>query len=643
MDRHKKDEIDRDQKTRLEHIEERIYSTDNPVIFRDRRSVLRDTDTLSPGAWDKIEDTEQLVKDTSQADDTFFSNLSHRIFYAALFIFTIAIAASAYHFYFNANTISNIKIGLAVEAPGYIDGGEEFPLDVYVTNKNKLPLERVDIVVEYPKGESITSREDSVIKRVALGNVVGGATAKGTTDVVLYGREGSLRNLTVYIEYYAPGSSVVLKKELIHTLTIKSAPVVITTESLKEATSNQEVTYTTRIRAERGKDLENFLLNIEYPNGFQYKSSTPAPRYGDNTWGFDTIKKGEVVEVKVTGLIRGEDGDERVFRVSGGSESIWEKGKIGVVFADTKSIIAVKKPFISLTGIFEGTPSSNVGEYAIKSGQGVTGIIEYQNNVPDTISNVVVTARLSGEILNRQKVVVTGGYYDSSKNLIIWDRTTNSSLAALLPNQRGELRFTVQAYPLSSKQNGYFSQPTITVQTEVRGKRLSDVSVPEVYSISNPLIARVITDAGVQGSVTIASSPFAQLGSMPPVIEKPTSYTIKLSAQNRSNTLTDAKVSFVLPLYISYNSLVSPEGSDVKYVEATRTVTWNIGTISPDTGFGRSEKSIFVGLTLTPSLAQIGSRPELTSSLSFTATDSFTGTSLSGETRPVTISETVGQ
>jgi hypothetical protein len=643
MDRHKKGEIEKERQTKLENIEERIYSTDNPVVFRDRRSVLHDNAQSPSDNWEKIEDTEEIIRDTTEEDNTFFSKLSHRIFYSALSVFVVVVAISSYHFYFSSKTISNLKIGLAVEAPGYIDGGEDFPLDIYVTNKNKLPLERVDVVIEYPKGESITSKEDSVIKRVALGNVDPGATAKGSTDIVLYGREGSLRNISVYIEYYAPGSSVVLKKELVHTLTVKSAPVVITTESLKEATSNQEVVFTARIRAERGKDLENFLLNIDYPNGFQYISSEPEPRYGNNTWGFDTIKKGEIVEVKVKGLIRGEDGDERVFRTSGGSESIWEKGQIGVVFADTKSVIAVKKPFISLTGSFEGVPSINTGEFAIKPGERISGIIQYQNNVPDTISNVVVTARLSGEVLNRQKVVVIGGYYDSSKNLMIWNRTTNPTLAELLPNQTGELKFVVQSYALSSKQNGYFSQPAITIQTEVSGRRLSDVLVPEVNSISNPLVARVITDAGVSGSVVQGSAPFTQSGAVPPVADKPTSYTIKISAQNRSNTLTGSTVSFVLPLYVEYRSLVSPEGADVRYVEATRTITWNIGNIPPDTGFGRGEKSVSIGLVLTPSIGQIGARPEITGPLLFTATDSFTGTTLSGESRPVVISDIVGQ
>ncbi len=643
MDRHKKGGVEEEKKTRLEHLEERIYSTDNPVVFRDRRSHLHDNTPNSPDAWQEIEDTEQVVKETNEANDTFFSKLSHRIFYSALFVFIIVIGASAYHFYFNSSTISNLKIGMAVEAPSYIDGGEVFPLDIYVTNKNKLPLERVDIVVEYPKGESITSKEDTVIKRVALGDVTAGATAKGTTEILLYGREGSLRNIVVNIEYYAPGSSVVLRKELTHTLTVKSAPVVLTIDSLKEATSNQEVIYTARIRAERGIDLENFLLHIDYPNGFQYISSEPAPRFGDNTWGFDTIKKGDVVEVKVRGLIRGEDGDERVFRVSGGSESLWQKGEIGVVFADTKSVIAVKKPFISLTGSFEAAASSNTGEFAIKAAERVSGVIEYQNNVADTISNVVVTARLSGEILNRQKVVVIGGYYDSSKNLMIWDQTTNSNLKELLPNQKGELKFVVQAYPLSAKQNGYFSAPTITIQTEVRGKRLSDVSVPEVYSISNPLVGRVITDAGVTGSISAGSAPFSQSGSVPPVADKPTSYSIKLSALNRSNTLTKSSVSFVLPPYVNFAAQVSPEGSEVRYVEATRTVTWNIGSISPDTGFGRNEKSVYIGLILTPSIGQIGSKPEITGRLNFSAIDSFTGTSITGEARPVTIGEQVIQ
>lgn len=620
---------DDSDKSRLQNLQERLYSKNNAAVFKDRRSVIHATSQNTNTEWAEL--PQDQIIDTSISDierGKVFSRFSHVIFYSAFFVFFLAISFSLYHFIWGVKIVTPEKIAVNVEAPSFINGGEIFPIDIYVTNKNKSALEKVDLIIEYPKGEKITTQEEADIKRLPIGTIATGATAKGTTEIVLYGREGNLRDIKIFVEYYSGGSSIVRKKEIAHQLTLKAAPVVLTTESFKEVSSNEELVYTTHIRAERGIDLNNFIVNIEYPNGFQFISSEPVPRYGNNVWSFEKIEKGSVVDIIVRGRVRGEDGDEKVFRVAGGSADRADSSKLGIVYADTRSSVIVQKPFISLRGSFDAAVNPSTGEFSLRAGERVTGQFEYQNNLNDTISNTVVTAKLSGEILNRQRVLVPGGFYDSSKNTIIWDRSTTPALASILPGQKGVLKFQIQSYLLNAKQNGYFSQPQIIVEAMVRGKRLSDSSVPEQTAASSPLIGKIITEAGIRAEVLGKDAPSSNNAIEIPIVEKTSTYTLSLAILNRSNTLSDAKVTFVLPQNVTYVDKKESQDEIVTYDINTRTVTWLPSVIVPDTGFGKPEKKVYLQLTLTPSVTESGAKPTITSQINFTAFDSYTGTNI---------------
>jgi hypothetical protein len=645
MDRRRKDQ-DRPKETKLSSIEQRIYSTHNPVLFKDSRSTLHDSTNHVDNEWQELEeDTQPEIfaqsPDEVKLENSTFNRFSRWFFVVAITLFILVGGYFAYTYIASPTTILNNKIGFSVETPGYIDGGVEFPVDIYVTNGNRAIMERVDIVLEYPRGESITSQQDTVIKRVPLGNIAAGETKKGLSEMVLYGREGNLRTINAYVEYYAPGSSVVRKKDISKTISLRSAPVVLTLEHLKESSSNEIVAYTVRARAERGVDLQNFLVHIEYPNGFVYERASVEPRYGNNIWVFDEILKGNEQQFTVYGRLRGEDGDERVFRVSGGTENTWSKGEMGIVYADTKSSIAIKKPFIGIGGEFKDAPILSTGEFAIAPATRVQGVLTIRNNIQDTISNVVVTSQISGEVLNRQKVVVSGGYFNSAKNQITWDQSTTSGLKELLPGDEVSLNFGLETLSLAAKSNGIFSDPSIKIETEVRGRRLSDTSVPEVYSSASPLIARAVSDMSLKPQLLYKDGPFTNTGDHFPVAEKPTTYTLALEIQNRSNTVEGVSVAIPLPPYVEYISVVSPEDKKVTYNSDTREILWSVGTVLPGTGTGRFTEKVYIQIKVTPSLGFSLRGLPVTGTISLRGKDAFTESQIVRNSNPISIDDRV--
>ena len=628
-----KKENEQEKKSRLEGLQERLYSQNNPSVFRDKRSGFHTEGNQENVNWQEFENDEKVQPEVAEVPSAHtFSKVSHIILYAAIALFLGAVAFTVYHFVWGSSRPTPDKISLVVRAPSFINGGEVFPIDIDITNLNKSAIQKVDLIVEYPKGESITEQSSADRVRIPVGDIASGATGRGTTDIVLYGRESNLRDIRVSLEYYAPGSYVILKKNITHTLTLKAAPVVLTTEHFKEVSSNQELTYKVRINAERGIDIKNFLLNIDYPNGFQFVSADPAPRYSNNLWSFDLIEKGKVQDVTVRGIVRGEDGDEKAFRVSGGSPDLIDSNKIGIVYADTRSFVVVQKPFIGLTGAFEGTQNTT-GEFAIRAGERTNGSFTYQNNIGDTISNVIVKAKISGEILDRRRVNVPNGYYDSSSNTLVWNRTTEPGLASLLPGASGVLKFQIQTYPLGAKQNGYFSQPSVVLEAKVTGQRTSDTKVPEVSSASSPLVAKVITEAGIRADV-LPENKDSGVALTAPVKEKNNIYTLAITILNRSNSLKDSEVSITLAPNVTY---LSSDAEGVTADQNTNTVVWRSGTVLPDTGFGKPAKTVYIKISVVPSVTDVGTKQFISSGANLKGLDEYSGITVTSGTNKIEI------
>jgi hypothetical protein len=105
--------------------------------------------------------------------------------------------------------------------------------------------------------------------------------------------------------------------------------------------------------------------------------------------------------------------------------------------------------------------------------------------------------------------------------------------------------------------------------------------------------------------------------------------------------LSDAKITFVLPLGVQYASVIEPSDETVTYDQNTRMVTWLPSVITPDTGFGKPEKKIYIQLLLTPSIIEVGSKPALTSEISFTAFDSYSGSNIKSSFQAVSVPITV--
>lgn len=624
-----------DQKSKLERKAERLY-TDLEYTPTDKRGKLHNREYDASTEWVTVAASEtEEIRPVEAPRSSAFSKLAKLIFTLSLIIFVGSASFAVYKLFLSGSTVASEKVVFQINAPSFADGGEVFDAEFVIGNQNKTDIELVDIIIDYPKGDSLETESEVVRTRISVGTVKSGEIKRVTEPVTLYGREGNERTIKATLEYAVPGSSAIFNKKTDVKVTLKSSPVTLTLESAKEVASNQSLTLVVKAKAERGKSLDDFVLKLQYPNGFQFISAEPEPRFGNDTWIFDSIEKGQTEEIRITGIMKGEDGDERTFRILGGQPSKGDPKEVGVVYAETKHVLTLDKPFISVTGYFDGAELPN-GDYAVKNGDRVQGTISYRNNLSENISDVVITAKLTGEVLDKRSVRVTGGYYDSANNLLVWSKSTLADLAEIYPGQKNTLSFSFLPYALTAKSRGIFRDPAVSMTLSAKATTFTEGNTPLEMILPNPIIAKVTTAASLYAAALKTTGPIQNEGPVPPRAEQESTYTLYFALTNTSNKLENTELTFTLPLFARLTGVVSPTEEQYIFNQSSRTVTWKVGDLLPETGVnGKPERKFYIQVAVIPSVIQIGSSLELTDNPVLTGIDAHTGQSVRLQNQPV--------
>ena len=311
-----------------------------------------------------------------------------------------------------------------------------------------------------------------------LGVIKNGESYNQKISGVFFGEKESVKEIKISLEYRVKNSSATFYKEKNYEISISSSPIIITPTYPKEINSNQDITFSIEVFSNSKESINDLLVQVEYPFGFVYKSSSLSPLTGgNNIWKFSELSSGSKKTINIVGSIIGQDNEEKVFRINSGTASKDDERTIGVPIVAMSESILVKKPFIDLVLLID----NKEGDYAAKGGSPVFNQIVLRNNLPEKLFNLSVEASLSGGALNQSSVVVgEGGFFRSLDNVILWDNRSISSLGNMDPGTEQKLSFRLTPLAYSQIQKG--SNPLINILVKIKGERVLDSGSVESIS-----------------------------------------------------------------------------------------------------------------------------------------------------------------
>lgn len=547
-----------------------------------------------------------------------------RVFIISAIFFVLSALAAVIVFYGGFNIISSSKVDMEFVGPVSINAGDELTFDIIIKNQNTTDLLNTELYFDFPDGTKKSLKEltqDINHLKEDVGTVTNRSSARRTVKAVLFGKAKEMKEIKVTLHYNIQSSNRPFEKEKIYNVAIDSTPLTLSVRKPTEVAAGQDLKLEVDVVSNATVPLTNLLLVAEYPFGFQFVSSNPAPSTDTNLWRIPVLEPGEKKTFIVSGKPQGQEGDEQVYRFDIGAQSSVNLKSIATQYLSQTESVRIRRPPV---GINISLGQSTALEVTAAPGREVNALVSVINNMPTQFADAKVEVTFGGNAFSPTSPKVEDALYRLPTQTIYWDRTIIPALSLLEPGDKIDLDFEFASLPaetLAAIRNG-----SITVNIKVTG---TAVGSGELITATAPRTVKIQPGFALNSRLFYSSGPFTNTGPIPPKAESPTTYTVTWTIVRSPNGGKDAEVRATLPSYVTWTGRISPAGENLTWIPERNEVIWRVGDI-PAGSAGQIAKEASFQVSLTPSFSQIGSLPDLVQNISLRVTDAFT-------TRPLNI------
>lgn len=600
----------------LERVQKRLYDPKAPVAFHE--PTLHPAPPSRPSGWKHLD----AVREESEQ-----MSGPARFFIVALLFFLLTGGGAVVYLVWGGRAVSPDNVNIKIQGPTTIASGDTVPLLITIENHNPVPLRNASVTVDFPNGtkSAIDPTQPLSLDTESLGDIPAGGTSQRTVRAAIFGSEQQPITIPVSLSYNTDQSTSVFAKHEQYDFVITTSPIDLTVSALSEVSSGQTVTVTAQVKSNATTPLQNVAVAATYPFGFAPSTESPKPVGSTNSlFSLGTLNPGDQRTITVTGVLTGQQNDDRVFTFTAGTQTASDSPTLATSYTSKEADIKLTSPFLA-TKLSVNQDTSNTP--VVSAGQLVTVVVSWTNTLSTAISNAQIAVALSGSGLAPGSVHGGNGFYDSSHQTVIFSPSTNPGLANLAPGDTGQGTFTFSAISANGS-------PEVDLNVSVSGNRISESNVPEAVTSTLTRVVKVGTNLGLSSKIVHTTGPFANSGPWPPTPNTPTTYTVLYTLTNSGNTVAGTKVSAVLPPYVTFTGATNPADGSIVYDATSRTVTWTIG----DMPSGGSKSGAFQ-ISFTPSTTQEGTNPVLLLPQQVSGTDRFTQRPISG-TQPELTTQT---
>lgn len=618
---------------RIENLKKKLYSRASQGTSGIRAHELHEKNISVARGWDPESSSDSLggvppesspEADPSEAGGEPRHPVLRKFLIFSVLFFLASVSYAGYRIFYGNNVVSPENIQFAFFGPGTIRGGEALSVQISMKNRNSQPLQDAYVFIEYPKGSRKNSGNSETLAREKkfIGEIRAGSEARFISEAVIFALEGSAQKVDYLLQYKIPNSNAIFEKEVSYEFLVGSPPLSLSVISAEEARDGQEIAFTAEVSSNSEEVLKNVLLRAEYPAGFTFTNSDPAPYREKSIWRIGDLPPQGKRTFTVRGKLFGVNEDQKFFRFDAGLEGDKEQGVIDTILATKNSEVKIQKDSFSIRLFVNG---ENAPEIVVRPESQVDVRLSYENTTASSLRDAEILVTLEGLSVDESSVRADGGFYDSSRNVIRFDTNTAPALADISPGSEGSFSFTFSRKKAETGRSG-IRDPEVLMTANASAKR-TDGGDPTTLSVAKRTV-KFETEAEVDAALFFFEGPFESSGPLPPKVEQETTYTALFLIGTASNDLSDAEMKMILPPNVVYKNLVSPAVEKVFFNNSDRMLTWKAGFIKAGTGFSTPSKRMYLQLTLTPSANQTGTVPLLVENISFSAKDRFTGSAI---------------
>lgn len=620
------------EETQAEHLERELYKVG-------ARSRVNRSDLSHPSPTSG-QDNWPLPK-TPQSSPR--AKKRHSLFdwllVVSIVFFIVSGSVAVYVFYGGGNVISSDNIEIMLSGPQIVRAGDTLDLQVLITNRNPVPLNSADLIIEYPSGTRAPGEISNSLtrERIPLETINSSETTNRMVHAVVFGEKGKEQSIRVAVEYRLEDSNAIFDRTEFFKYLISDSPLALTVDAPKEASVGRAFNLHLTLVSNATSPLSDVALEVDYPPGFTFEKATPMPVGStDNFWRLGDLPPGGRVEIELSGSLDAQQGDTKSFRSSVGLSGV--NNQVDLVYDEVFSPVTVEHPAVSMSFVLNG----DEGDKAVaSSGEAVKGEVSWYNSLPTEILDGQIKVIINGQTVDERSISVSDGFYQSADNSIVWNKGTRSEFARLGPGASGKVNFNFTTRSLVQLGGSQLvKNPTVDFDVYFSGRQIVTGEPDRPVEVNLRRELKINSVLQLAAAASYRSGPFTNSGPLPPRANSETSYTITWSVINSSNTVDNATVKTTLPPYVRWLGFISPTTEAVKFSSLSNEVVWNLGSIEAGLGVSSAAREASFQIALKPSASQINQTPAIIGVSTLLGHDSFTGQSLGSEKRALDTSLT---
>lgn len=524
-----------------------------------------------------------------------------------LFTFFIAVGSGAFLYYkvmVKPVAVDNAKIDIAIDTPLEVQGGQENKALISLSNNNSIDLESAVLTLSYDKGGTLGRATEKVTLSKNLGTVASHGIMKAEFPYTVFGQTGEEKKLSFTLSYQIKGSTGVFPKEEEKSVRVSTPPLTVSVEGTESVVSGSQVNYTVSITNPTATSSKESLLTLSFPASFSLIRVSEKESDKKYAYKVPVLLPGEVKKIKVIGSLTGKIGEKTSLRATVGKPEGQDEDDDTTIYSYFVRTITIAKP--GLNALL--TAETESGGSSLKKGERVKMTLVYKNESQNKISHITYSVQIPDSIDAGTVSVSGGGYFDSATRSLIWSPESVASFAELGAQNVGVVSFGFTVPP-------QFTNDSVPFTVSYSGTDATTHS--EMVSTKDfAFDVRGSTDFSAYTLFYDIDSKHG--GPIPPVVDKETYITGVLTISTETG-LKDTKAVFSIPtLYVKWMGGVGT--TSVSYDARSKMVSWSPGLLEKN-----STASVRFMLLVKPSLVHVGSSPQISSQVVFTATDISTG------------------
>ncbi|EKD23937.1 MAG: hypothetical protein ACD_81C00140G0002 [uncultured bacterium] len=508
---------------------------------------------------------------------------------------------------FEAETVENILIA------------RPFDVTVNVENRSRTRLRDAKIFVTLPDGVIST---DTAMNRQTIEESVGdlnaGEMIERTYSVIVVKDEQSTKKMDVNFSYLPENINTRFERE--ETLEVRVGQPAITLDftTPQNVFSTENFDIGMRYRNISDIDFRNVQVRLIVPPKVSIKSASVKATTGDATWNVDILKPQEERAIAVKGAFEGAN--QEFFEL---------KSQVVVMINGQEYIIGEKTANLGIAAspLSLAITANNRTDYVANLGEAITYTLTYRNNTDVGLSDVIIKAKLKGELFDMVSVRSEGGF-DSRTNTLTWNTAGIPALKLIGPGVEGSVEFTIQTKKVFPIKRMFDKNYVLQVAGEINSP-----TVP--YNVaSDKTVGFADSETKVAGNITIDTKIALASGSAAPQVNKPSKYLVTWTIRNYATDMRDIKINSSLQPGIVWTGVAKgSNGSVPTYNDRTGEIAWAIEKIVATKGVIGAPTEATFQVEITPNITQIGGSIEVTKDGIMTAVDDFTGMSVTRQVK----------